>query len=256
MGKLDGKVAFITGASRGMGRSHAIVLAGEGAAVAALDVGEEDLNETVRQVRELGGQIIGLKADVRSDDEVKAAVDQTIKEFGHIDIVVANAGIIHKSQPFWEISVEDWQRVQDINLTGVWRTCKYTAPYLVAQRSGSVILIGSEASVRGCASLASYSASKMGVRGLMLTFAQELSPYDIRVNGVYPGYVYTPMTRDHLEMSGLDVEESLKTLPNDQLFPRFMEPKDISAGVLWLASDESRFVTGHGLLIDGGWAAK
>jgi SDR family mycofactocin-dependent oxidoreductase len=269
MGKLDGKVALITGAARGQGRSHAVTLAREGADIAAVDIGDRkldypkypvatkaDLDETVKQVKALGRKAIGLVANVRKDDEVKAAVDATIKEFGHIDVVVANAGIADKITPFWEIAREDWDGLIANNLTGVWLTCKYTAPHLMAQKSGSIILISSVAGIKGLGGLAHYNASKFAVRGLAKTFANELGEFGIRVNSIHPGTIDTPMIDAIAEMMGAPKEAMIGGFLGLQIFQTMLDPKDISAGVLWLASDDARFVTGLELVIDGGWIAK
>jgi SDR family mycofactocin-dependent oxidoreductase len=269
MGKLDGKVAFITGGARGQGRSHAVTLAGEGANVAIVDMGDRrldypkypvatkaELDETVKQVEALGREALGLVANVREDDEVKAAVDATIKQFGHIDIVVANAGIADKITPFWEITRENWDGMIANNLTSVWLTCKYTAPHLMAQKSGSIILISSIAGIKGLAGLAHYNASKFAVRGLAKTFANELGEFGIRVNSIHPGTVDTPMVDAIAEMVGTPKEAMIGGFVGLQIFQMMLDPKDISAGVLYLASDDSRYVTGLELVIDGGWITK
>lgn len=269
MGKLDGKVAFITGAARGQGRSHAVTLAAEGADIAAVDIGDRkldypkypvatqaDLDETVKQVKALGRKAIGIAADVRKDDEVEAAANKTIKELGHIDIVVANAGICDAITPFWEITRANWDGLLAINLTGVWLTCKYTAPHLIAQKSGSMILISSVAGIKGLGGIAHYNAAKWAVRGLAKTFANELGQFGIRVNSIHPGTIDTPMIDAIAEMSGAPKESFVQQFAGLQIFPQPGESKDTSAGVLWLASDDTRFVTGLELVIDGGFATK
>lgn len=270
MGKLDGKVAFITGAGRGQGRSHAVTLAREGADVALVDIAgrklgyppypvstAEDLKETVRQVEALGRKALFLDADVRSDKEVKEAVDATVKQFGHIDVVVANAGICDKITNFWEISRENWDGLLAVNLTGVFLTCKYTAPHMIQRgKGGSIILISSIAGIKGLAGLAHYNAAKFAVRGLAKTFANELGAHGIRVNSIHPGSIDTPMLDAIAEMSGAPKDSLLAGFTSSQIFDTLLDPKDISAGVLWLASDDSRYVTGLELVIDGGWIVK
>lgn len=270
MGKLDGKVAFISGAARGQGRSHALTLAREGADIVAVDIGgrplghpaypvatADDLAETQRLVEDLDRRCLAVTADVRSDEETKAAVDRAVAEFGHIDIVVANAGIADKITPFWEISREDWDGLLAVNLTGVWLTCKYTAQQMIRQGTGgSMILISSIAGIKGLGGLAHYNAAKFAVRGLAKTFANELGPYNIRVNSIHPGTVDTPMIDAIAEMMGSTKDEMLPGFTAMQIFNRPLEPADISAGVLWLASDDSRNVTGLELVIDAGWITK
>ncbi len=269
MGKLDGKVAFVTGAARGQGRSHAINLACEGASVAAVDIGDRrldhpnypvatqaDLDETVRQIEALGGKVLGLVADVRREEEVESAVNKTIQEFGHIDVVVANAGVADQITPFWEISRENWEGLLAVNLTGVWLTCKYTAPHLIAQKGGSMILISSVAGIKGMGGLAHYNASKFAVRGLAKTFANELGQFGIRVNSIHPGVIDSPMIDAITQMSGAPKEAMMQAFLSLQIFQTMLDPKDTSAGVMWLASDDSRYVTGVELAIDGGLLTK
>ena len=270
MGKLDGKVAFITGGARGQGRSHALALAREGADIVVVDIGGQslghpnypvasasDLEETVRLVEDLDRRCVAVTADVRSDEQVKSAVERAVSEFGHIDIVVANAGIADKTTPFWEITREDWDGLLAVNLTGVWQTCKYTAQQLIRQGTGgSMILISSVAGIKGLAGLAHYNAAKFGVRGLAKTFANELGEFGIRVNSIHPGTVDTPMIDAIASMSGATKEQLMPGFLQLQIFQQPLEPRDTSAGVVWLASDDSRYVTGLELVIDGGWITK
>ncbi len=270
MAKLDGKVALITGGARGQGRSFALTLAREGADIVALDIGGQpfghppfpassanDLNETSRLVKDLGRRCLAIAADVRSDEDMKAAVDQAMSEFGRLDIVVANAGIADKISPFWEITREDWDGLLAINLTGVWLTCKYVAPRMIDQGTGgSIILMSSVAGIKGLAGLAHYNASKFAVRGLAKTFANELGEHGIRVNSIHPGTVDTPMIDGIADMSGATKDEMLSAFSALHIFKEPLETRDTAAGVLWLASDDSRGVTGLELVIDGGWITK
>lgn len=272
MGKLDGQVAFITGAARGQGRSHALTLAREGANIIAVDVDEqvatvdyataraEDLAETVRLVEALGQRIIAQKADVRDLAALQAAADLGMSEFGRIDIIVANAGISTLA-PTLEMEEEMWQVMIDVNLTGVWKTVRAAAPHIVAgERGGSIVLISSCGTHMANANIAHYTAAKCGVEGIMRVLAKELGPLGIRVNTVNPSGTATDMvlnetaykifrpdlehpTRAHLEA----VQGALNILP-----VTLLEPSDISNTVLHLVSDDARYVTGTVNLVDAG----
>ena len=276
MARLDGKVAFITGAARGQGRSHALRLAEEGAEIVACDIceqiesvqyplaSEDDLNETVSQVEDLDRRIVARKADVRDGGQLKAVVEEGISEFGKIDIVCANAGIATYG-PSWKLTEEQWQDMIDTNLTGVWETCKAVIPHMVERgEGGSIIITSSTAGIMGLANLAHYVSAKHGLVGLMKTLANELAPHSIRVNSIHPTGVDTPMVQNEstyrLFLPNLenptreDAAEAfaaLNTLP----IP-WVEARDISNAVLWLASDEARYVTGQQLKVDAGSVEK
>ena len=276
MGRVEGKVAFITGAARGQGRSHAIRLAQEGADIIAVDIAKQvdsvaypmatpdDLAETVKQVEALDRRIVATQADVRDYDALKQALDDGVAQLGRLDIVSANAGI-NTHGPLDELPEQTWQDVIDINLTGVWHTAKAAIPHLRADgRGGSIILTSSMAGLKAIANTGHYTAAKHGVVGLMRTLALELAPDFIRVNSVHPGVVNSPMVmnpptyrlfRPDLENPTADdmaePAQALHALP----IP-WLEPVDISNAVLWLASDESRYVTGVTLPVDAGWLLK
>jgi SDR family mycofactocin-dependent oxidoreductase len=277
VGLLENKVALITGAARGQGRSHAVTLAEEGADVAVIDVWDhevhdlvypksaaEDLDCTAERVRAMGRRVLTYKADVRDQAALNEVVERTLAEFGHIDIVSANAGI-YSDGLSWEMPERHWQDVIDINLTGVWHTVKAVAPAMIeANRGGSIILTSSVAGLQGVGNLGAYVAAKHGVVGLVGTLANELGPYNIRVNAVVPGIVDTDMAfndgmyrlfRPDLDNpTREDALEVFKTLP---LLPSpWIEPRDISNAVLWLASERARCVTGVSIPIDSGQMAK
>jgi SDR family mycofactocin-dependent oxidoreductase len=263
-GRVAGKVAFITGAARGQGRSHAIRLAEEGADIIAIDIcadyatvgygmaTEADLAETVKAVEALDRRIIAAQADVRDAQALKGVMDAGVAELGKLDIVCANAGIC-TVQAWDEVTPAVWQDTIDTNLTGVWNTMIAAAPHLIANGGGSIICTSSTAGIKGLPYLAPYVAAKHGVVGIAKTMANELSKHSIRVNTVHPTGVDTPMG------SGLGGLESL--LSKDQnLGPIFMntlpvesvDPRDISNAVLFLASDEARYVTGLEFTVDAG----
>jgi SDR family mycofactocin-dependent oxidoreductase len=276
MGRVEGKVAFITGAARGQGRSHAVRLAEEGADIIAVDICQslptvpypgatpEDLAGTAKLVEDLDRRIVAREADVRDLGQLEAAVQEGLSELGHIDIICCNAGIFSWA-PTLEIDEQMWQEMIDINLTGVWKTIRAAAPPMVERRQGgSIIITSSDAGLFGYPNLASYSTAKHGIVGLMRTLAQELAPYMIRVNSVHPTSVNTPMIMN--EPAFRLIRPDLTDPKPEDLGAAFMglnclpipwvEPVDISNAVLWLASDESRYVTGVTLPVDAGFAVK
>lgn len=271
-GRVEGKVAFITGAARGQGQSHAVRLAEEGADIIAIDVcaqletvpyamaAETDLDETVELVAKVGGRVLARSVDVRDLAALKRVVADGIAMFGTIDIVCANAGIGTYGLT-WEITEAAWQEMIDVNLGGVWKTIAATVPELLRQGSGgSIVLISSLGGLIGYPNCAAYCAAKHGVVGLMRTLAVELAPQHIRVNSVHPGTVATPMVMNDamFEMfSGgragatfADVEPTFRGM--HALPVTMLESIDISNAVLYLASDEARHVTGTTHVVDAG----
>ena len=272
MGRVSGKVAFITGAARGQGRSHAIRLAEEGADIIAVDLcqqidsvpyplaTEADLQETVEQVQALDRRIVAERADVRDYEQLKAVVDRGVAELGRLDIVSANAGI-HSSAPAHEMTESAWQDLIDVNLTGVWLTCKVAVPHLIAGgRGGTVVLTSSVAGLRPYGGICHYVAAKHGLVGLTKTLAQELAGHHIRVNALNPTQVDTDMIQNdvmyRLFCPDLDhpgrqdfapVSRATGLLPVD-----WVESQDVTAAVLFLASDEARYITGTALPVDAG----
>jgi SDR family mycofactocin-dependent oxidoreductase len=277
MGRVEGKVAFITGAARGQGRSHAIRLAEEGADIIALDLLEpipgapydpatpEDLAETVSRVEALDRRIVAEKADVRDFEQIKAVLDKGVAEFGRLDIVSANAGVSTAMAPAETLEEDIWRDMIDVNLSGVWRTAKAAIPHLKAGgRGGSIILTSSDAGLFGYPNIAHYVAAKHGVVGLMRTLALELAPDMIRVNSIHPTTVDTPMVnneatfalfRPDLEHPTVDDFKEAAVGMNALPIP-WVEAIDISNALLWLASDEARYVTGVTLPVDAGAFAK
>ena len=278
MGTLEGKVAFITGAGRGQGRSHALKLAEEGADIIALDLCEDavgtigyplstpdDLDATIAAVEAKGRKSVKGIADVRDLDQVLAVVDAGLAELGRIDIVCANAGIGSWAVA-WEMTPEQWNDMIGINLTGVFNTTRAALPSMVERgEGGSVILTSSTAGIIGYANTAHYTAAKHGVIGLMKVLAQEAGLHGIRVNAICPTTVNTPLVINdgtfqlfapHLENPGpSDVREpfaALNILPDVP----WIEPSDVSEAVAWLASDAARYVTGVSLPIDAGNVVK
>jgi len=273
-GRVSDKVAFITGAARGQGRAHAVRLAQEGANVIAVDLcgeidtvrgryplpGEADLDQTATLVREAGGEIITGIADVRDLPALRKAFEAGLDRFGQVDVICANAGIFTPGGPSWEQEENLWQETIDINLLGVWRTVKVAVPAMIeAGRGGSVVLTSSTAGLKGTPNVSHYSSSKHGVVGLMRALANELAPHRIRVNSVHPTSVNTPMIRNdgtYRLMTGgePDLDAALPVFTSINAIPvPWVEPEDVSNAVLWLASDEARFVTGNTLTVDAGF---
>ncbi|GAA4323611.1 mycofactocin-coupled SDR family oxidoreductase [Klenkia terrae] len=278
MGKLEGKVAFITGAARGQGRSHAIRLAQEGADIIAVDlcaqmgsVGypmatEEDLAETVRQVEALDRRIVASVADVRDSAALKGAVDDGVAQLGRLDIVLANAGIATFA-PVEELTDDMWDEMIAVNLTGVFKTVRAAVPHIKAGgRGGAIVLTSSTAGIKGLANLAHYVAAKHGVVGLVKTMANEFAPDMIRVNSVHPTSVNTDMIHNEetyglfrpdkpkSEVTREEAGESFKTM--NALPIEWVEPVDISNAILFLVSDDARYVTGVQLPVDAGAVQK
>jgi (+)-trans-carveol dehydrogenase len=277
MGRVEGKVALITGAARGQGRSHALRLAQEGADIVAVDYLESyptvaypmatqaDLDETVRLVEEQDRRVLARKADVRSRSQLEAVVDEALAEFGHIDVVSANAGIGPPGVPFWEMSEQQWDDCLDVNLKGVWLTCSVVVPSMIERgQGGSIIVTSSGAGLRGVPHLADYVSSKHGLIGLTRTMANELAEHYIRVNAICPTTVDTTMVQNdqlyRLFRPDLDnpkkpdVVEAFKRM--NAIPEPWIDPTDVSNAVLWLASDESRYVTGIAMPVDLGVSNK
>jgi SDR family mycofactocin-dependent oxidoreductase len=271
MKRLDGKVAYITGAARGQGRSHAIRMAEEGADIIAVDLcadidtvcypgaTQEDLAHTVKCVEDTGQRIIARTADVRDISSLERAASEGIEMLGRIDIVVANAGVL-SSAPVLELDEDAWQTAIDINLTGAWKTMKAVVPALVERnQGGSVILISSLLGLIAFPNIAHYVAAKHGVTGLMKSLATELAPNGIRVNSVHPGIVDTPMIMNESILRLFTGGQSARRenaealmINGHALSVPWIESVDVSNAVVYLASDESRYITGSTMVIDAG----
>jgi (+)-trans-carveol dehydrogenase len=276
-GRVEGKVAFITGAARGQGRSHAMRLAQEGADIIAIDICKqidsvriplstpEDLAETADLVKGLNRRVFTAEVDVRDYDALKAAVDAGVEQLGRLDIIVANAGIGNGGATLDKTAEGDWTDMIDVNLGGVWKTVKAGVPHILeGGRGGSIVLTSSVGGLKAYPHTGHYVAAKHGVVGLMRTFAVELGQHNIRVNSVHPTNVNTPLFmnegtmrlfRPDLQNPGPDdmkvVAQMMHTLPIG-----WVEPEDISNAVLFLASDEARYITGVTLPIDAGSCLK
>lgn len=271
MGRLDGGVAFITGGARGQGRSHALTLAREGADVAVVDIlgqistvpfemaREDDLVETVGLIEALGRKAVAIQADVRSQEQLDAAVAETLEKLGHIDYLVANAGIWSRA-PLHEVTEEMWNDMMDVNAAGVWRTLKAALPHMMERRDGAIVITSSVNGLEGSLNYVHYVASKHAALGIMRSAALEYAPYGIRVNAVCPGFIDTKMTDwpGAYEMTTGSAEGTREEhLRGGHYWHALagrgiMAPESVSGSVLYLVSPESKDVTGVAIPVDGG----
>jgi NAD(P)-dependent dehydrogenase (short-subunit alcohol dehydrogenase family) len=249
MGRLDNKVAIVTGASSGMGRATAIRFAGEGAAVVVADLNEDGGASTVRQCKENAGRAVFHKADVTSEADVEGMIARAISEFGRLDVTFNNAGLIGAVGSLEEISAESWDRTHAILLRAVFFGIKYSIPHMRKVGGGSIISTASIAGMRGGFGPSIYSAAKAGVINLTQCAAVELGKDRIRVNCICPGGINTPI-------GGATTERSVQALSKAQPIQRAGQPEDIANMALFLASDESEWITGTSMLVDGGFMAR
>jgi (+)-trans-carveol dehydrogenase len=279
MASFDGKVVFVSGAARGQGRAHAVRFAQEGADVIAVDActghpglgyamaTDDDLAETVRLVEAEGQRIVARKADVRSQEKLDAAVADGLSELGRIDVVLANAGVFTMAESSWELTEEQWDTTLDIDLGGVWRTCKATIPAMIdGGRGGVIIITASSNGYRAEQGHGAYSAAKMGAVALMRALAGELGQYDIRVNTVHPSIVRTNMMWNDMLVSLMCPGNTTETISKDEYYDRLrslhllphgsIEPTEISEVMLFLASNAGRFITASEIPVDAGYIRK
>jgi (+)-trans-carveol dehydrogenase len=275
-GQLAGKVAFVTGVARGQGRSHAVRLAEEGADIIGIDrcapvdtmgypLGtEEELAETIELVEKLGRRIVARVGDVRDRDAMSALLEEGVAELGRLDVVVASAGISPPAVPLWRVSPEQWDDVIGSNLTGVYNTYSLAVPHMrQAGNGGSIIGIASGAALSNVPNLGAYVASKAGVIGLSKSLANEVARFQIRVNVISPGTVNTPMVTENVQQVKLfrpdlkdpNVDDVAEGFANSMpMGLAWIQPEQISDAVLFLASDQARYITGTVLPVDQGSA--
>jgi SDR family mycofactocin-dependent oxidoreductase len=275
-GALDGRVAFITGAARGQGRAHAVRLATEGADIIAIDIcapvsdsityppaTPEELNETVHAVEAAGRKVLGRQVDVRDGAALRQVVADGVEQFGRLDILVANAGVLSWGR-LWELTDEQWETVIDVNLSGTWRTIRAAVPAMIeAGNGGSIIIVSSSAGLRATPGNGHYAASKHGLTALTNTLALELGEYGIRVNSIHPYSIDTPMIEREAMMaifakhpSYLHSFAPMPLNPKDRGGKRhrneFMAPEEVSDVVAWLAGDGSATLSGQQIAVDRG----
>ncbi|MBW0089654.1 mycofactocin-coupled SDR family oxidoreductase [Pseudonocardia sp. KRD-184] len=265
-GRVEGKVALITGAARGMGRAHAVRLAAEGADVVLVDVcaplpgvayesaTPADLEETVALVEKAGRRAVAAQLDVRDLDALRAAVDGAVAGLGRLDVVVANAGIC-VPRAWDQVTPQIFEDTMSTNVTGVWNTVMAGAPHLVAAGGGSIVLVSSAAGIKVQPFMVPYTASKFAVRGMAKAFAAELAKHHIRVNSLHPTGVATPMGSGDMQAvlgAAMAGDQRLGMMFANMLPVETTQPEDVADSVLFLASDESRYVTAHELAPDAG----
>jgi SDR family mycofactocin-dependent oxidoreductase len=274
MGMLDGRVALITGGARGQGRSHAITLAQHGADVAVCDICEDiptnpyplgtetELNETVEMVEDLGQEALGIKADVRYGDQMKKVAEETYAKFGKIDILLANAGICSFSKVV-EMTDEMWDDMINTNLKGVFNAMRAVVPYMVEQKYGRIVATASSAAQTGFGNIGHYVAAKWGVMGLVKSLVHEVSEYGITVNGVIPTEVKTMLFMNETtfgywrpDLENPTLEDMAPIAHKFNAIPiTAVEAQDISNAILFLVSDQARYITGHFINVDAGRCA-
>jgi len=263
MSSLKGKVAFITGAAHGQGHATALALAKAGVHVIAFDIAKplsypgyllgttDDMSSLKAAVENEGVKCLLCEGDVRKDSDVKAAVDQSMAEFNRIDILFNNAGICAYGLAH-ELAEDEWDVMIDINLKGAWLTARHIIPVMIAQQSGNILNNSSVAGLRGMKRLSHYAASKWGLVGLTKSWAIELAPYNIRVNSIHPTGVNTPMNDGLAFLEGKTPKEIGEASAGNLLSVPWIEPEDVAQAVLYLVSDQARYVTGSQFVIDAG----
>jgi NAD(P)-dependent dehydrogenase (short-subunit alcohol dehydrogenase family) len=251
-GSLSGKVALVTGASSGIGRASALTFTREGATVVVADVTVEGGEETAHLITNAGGKAIFVRADVAKVGDVEALIHQTVAAYGRLDCAHNNAGIAGKSQTIVDTTEENWDRIMNINLKGVWLCMKYQIPQMLKQGGGAIVNTASDAGLIGVKRTGAYVASKHGVVGLTKTAALEYAKAGIRVNAVCPGPIDTPMLQKGATRVPQIIEKMVEAQPNKRLG----KPEEIAEAAVWLCSDRASFVTGLAMSVDGGYIAQ
>jgi NAD(P)-dependent dehydrogenase (short-subunit alcohol dehydrogenase family) len=244
-----GKVAFVTGAGSGIGRATALAFARVGASVAVADIGEQGNQETARLIEQEGGRTLAVRCDVTGGDNVKAALAKTVETFGRLDFAFNNAGIEPKKPaPTADYDEEEWNRIIDIDLRGVFLCMKHEIPLMLKQGGGAIVNTSSGAGIIGIKGSPAYTAAKHGVIGLTRAAALDYAGQNIRVNAICPGYIATPM----MDRFTGGTPEGRAEVISEEPIGRMGRPEEIANAVLWLCSDAASFVVGHALVVDGG----
>jgi NAD(P)-dependent dehydrogenase (short-subunit alcohol dehydrogenase family) len=248
-GSFEGKVALVTGAASGIGRATALAFAREGASVVVADVSEQGNEETARMIAERGGRALAVRCDVTRAEDVKAALDKTIEAFGRLDVAFNNAGVEpRRLVPTAEVEEEEWDRIINIDLRGVFLCMKHEIPRMLQQGGGAIVNTSSGAGVIGIKGNPAYTAAKHGVIGLTRAAALDYAAQNIRINAVCPGYIDTPMMA---RFTGGTPEGRAKVISEEPI-GRMAQPEEIAATVVWMCSGAASFMVGHALVVDGG----
>lgn len=257
--RVKGKIVVLTGAASGIGRSTAILFAKEGAIQVLSDINEEGLKKTYEMIEEGKDRTTIMKVDVTNPEEVKNMIDITIEKHRRIDVLIVNAGVVRVG-PIETFPDEDYDLLIDVNLKGTHYTCKYAVPYFKKQKSGSIITLASVAAHIGQVAHANYCSTKAGVLGYTRALALDLAPYNVRVNSVSPGATDTPMLQSDVAKQardrGVTYEEIKKEFEQEGVMGRWATPEEIASGILFLATEESSYMTGADIRLDGGWTTQ
>lgn len=256
MNRLAGKIAIVTGGAVGIGRACVIRMAEQGAKVAIFDVLKAEGSALADEIAANGGQAAFWKVDVADEGALKSAIDDAAARFGGLNVIVNNAGISGSPKPTDQVTEAEWDRVQAVNVKGVFFGTKHAIPHLRAARGGAIINLSSIAGLIGIGGIAPYHASKGAVRLMTKNDAITYAPEQIRVNSIHPGYIWTPMVENHLRATSDDLEAAKAAAGSVHPIGHMGEPDDIAWAVVYLASDEAKFVTGAELVVDGGYTAR
>jgi 3-oxoacyl-[acyl-carrier protein] reductase len=250
VGKLDGRVAVVTGAGRGIGAAEAIRMAQEGAGVAVLDLSAEAGQDTVAAIKKAGGEAVAIACDVSSAKQVGAAFEEVANRFGRIDILVNNAGLLRDNLLF-KMSEDDWDKVLDVHLKGSFLCSQAVQQYMVEQEYGRIIMTSSIVAL-GNKGQVNYSAAKAGLQAMARTLALELGRFNVTVNAVAPGWIETEMTKEAAERVGITMEDMKERFAKNIPLRRFGKPEDVANVVAFLASDEASYISGETIYVAGG----